>query len=355
MRLPRVKPEHAPCRLQDGTVRIGGDIFGVAAEVRDPNGWVWAAMQLLDGTRSPQEGAARLCERFPGLDRGAATRVVDAIVVSGYAEDLADEGTGDLTADEQQRYGRNREFFRRVDLRPGVRRWEPQGALKKARVLLLGVGGTGSHVAWGLTAAGVGRLHLVDPDVVDLTNLTRQLFYTEADIGRPKAEVLTERLHAVNSAVELSCERRRVETEADLQCLVSRYDVLVLCADEPRGEIKSMATRACAAAGKPWVGGGYNGPLVTVGVYGPGGPCHDCLVAGEEARLRPGARPYIGGGAIAPSAAISGQLIAYEVISLLTGVARHAPGYMRGINLIVPDDLVYVRHPAREDCEVCRA
>jgi molybdopterin/thiamine biosynthesis adenylyltransferase len=107
-------------------------------------------------------------------------------------------------------------------------------------------------------------------------------------------------------------------------------------------------------AGIPWVGGGYNGPLVTVGVFTPQGPCFQCVAAGEEALLAGGPPPRLGGaGVIAPSAGISGHLLAYEVIGLLTGVSRTAPGFVRGINLLAPDDTVLVRHPARPDCPTC--
>lgn len=355
MRLPRVKAEHTPCRLDDGTVRIGGDIYRVAAEVDDPDGRVWTALGVLDGTRGHTEACDVLRERFPALSRSEAASLIDQLIASGYLEDAAEEPPPELDAGELLRYSRNEVFFGRIDLRPGSGRWDPQTRLKQADVVVLGVGGTGSHVAWSLVAAGVGRVHLVDGDVVDVTNLTRQLLYTEADIGRPKAEVLAERLSAVNSRVTVTRELRVVDTEEKLAGLIDGHDVLALCADEPLHRIKSMAGRVCARAGTAWVGGGYNGPLATVGVFGPGGACHDCLVAGEEARLKPGARPHISGGAIAPSAAITGQLIAYEVISLLTGVATNAPGYLRGVNLIAPDDLVYVRHPPRDDCAVCHA
>ncbi|PKT70496.1 molybdopterin synthase [Streptomyces populi] len=356
MRQPRVKPEHAAHRFDDGTIRIGGELYGIAAEITDPDGWVWEALSLMDGATPVEHVEAELAARQPRLGADGAHEVVKALLNSGYLEDAAADGRPEgLTDDELERYSRNHTYFRRVDLRPGSDPWESQLRLKKARVSVLGVGGTGSHAAWALAATGVGNLHLVDPDRVEVSNLTRQVLYGEADLGRPKAQVAVERLRAVNSAGSFTCDIRKVDTEDALAGLVSRCDVFVLCADEPRNDlIAKMTSRVCAGLGVPWVVAGYNGPLVTVGVYGPDGPCFECVGAGEEAKLKPGWHPDLGStGALAPAAGISGQLIAHEVISLLTGTGRRPPGYVRGVNLIAPDHVVDVRHPARPECPLC--
>lgn len=356
MLFPRVKPEHSPYRYDDGTIRIGGELYPVAAEIKDPHGWVWAALGLMNGHRAAAEIVSELGARYASLSRSHATDLLDQLLATGYVEDAAAPAPADLDASARERYGRNHAFFRRVDLRPGASAWEAQTRLRESRVVVLGLGGTGSHTAWALTAAGIGRLHCVDPDLVEVSNLTRQTLYTESDIGRPKAAAAAAALRAVNSGTTVTYEQRKVTTEQELKDLVSGFDVLALCADEPRDDgINRMTSRACAAAGLPWVGAGYDGPLVTVGVYGPGGPCFECVAAGEEARLRQGPVPHLGGpGVIAPSAGISGHLLAYEIISLLTGIARQPPGYVRGINLIAPDQLIHVRHPALADCETCR-
>ncbi|MEV7342649.1 ThiF family adenylyltransferase [Streptomyces sp. NPDC093544] len=352
---PRVKPDHAPYRFDDGTIRIGGELYGTAAEIKDARGYVWLALQLMDGTRAAGAVAEELRRTFPELSPAASEGLVGQLLDSGYIEDVRQPVPEELTRDDQERYSRNHDFFRRVDMRPGRSGWQAQAALKCGRVTVLGVGGAGSHAAWALAAAGVGRLHCVDHDVVEVSNLTRQTPYTEDDIGRPKVEALAQRLHAVNSGVSVTVERRKVDTEDALAEVIAGSDVLALCADESRGEyINTLADRVCAAAGIPWVGGGYSGPKITIGVYGPGGPCDGCLAAGEEARRRQGPDPVIGGpGVISASAGICGNWIAYEVMSLITGVAKQPPGYLRGLNLMAPDQLVYVRHPSRDSCEAC--
>ncbi|WP_143591180.1 HesA/MoeB/ThiF family protein [Thermoactinospora rubra] len=352
MRRPRVKPEHAPHRLGDGTVRLGGVLYGVASEIPDPEGWAWAALTLMDGTRSPGQVAAALRTRFIGLTREEADDIVAVLLDSGHVEDAAPGPCEELDAREKERYSRSRDYFRWIDLTPRDHGWEPQLALKGARVLVLGLGGTGSHAAWSLAAAGVGRLHLVDPDVVELSNLNRQVLYTEADLGRPKADVAAARLRRLNSAIDVTAERAAVTSPRDLARLLDGFDVLALCADRPREPygIRTWASRACARGGIPWVSGGYDGPLVSVGVFGPGGPCFECVRAGIPAQ--PGAG-YAWPGVTGPSAGLSGQLVANDVLALVTGLTPVPPGYFHGLTLLDPDAHVYARHPSRPGCEFC--
>jgi molybdopterin/thiamine biosynthesis adenylyltransferase len=355
MKYPRVKPDHVPYRFDDGIIRIGGELYGISAEIRDDQGFIWRAFELMDGTRSKAEVAKELMRGFPQLSATTADRLVVQLLNSGYIEDAIQYVPEELSPADQERYSRNHDFYRRVDMRPGRTGWQAQAALKRARVTVLGVGGAGSHAAWALAAAGVGQLHCVDHDVVEVSNLTRQALYTESDIGHLKVEALAQRIRSVNSAVSVTVEQRIVESESDIAQVIAGSSVLALCADESRGEyINTMASKACTAASIPWVGGGYSGPKITIGVYGPGGPCDDCLAAGEEKRRKQGPDPLIGGpGVISASAGICGNWIAYEIMSLITGVAVQPPGYLRGINLIAPDQHVYVRHPSRDNCEVC--
>ncbi|GGS25287.1 thiamine/molybdopterin biosynthesis protein [Streptomyces rubiginosohelvolus] len=355
MRFPQVKEEHEPYRFDDGTIRIGGELYGTAAEIVDSHGWVWDALTLMDGETSVSRIEDELVSRHTPLGRPGARKVITTLLKSGYIEDSAAADPTGLSPHEIERYSRNHAFFRRVDLRARVDPWDSQLSLKRAKVLVLGLGGVGSHAAWSLAAAGVGSLHCIDPDSIEESNLTRQVLYAESDVGRSKAEVAVERLSAVNSSGSFTYEKRMVDTESELTDLVAGFDVFALCADEPRqGFIASLTNRVCAAQGVPWVSAGYNGPMVAVGVYAPTGPCYECIAAGEEEKLKPGAQLHLNGrGVLAPLAGIAGQLVAYEVISLITGIGRLAPGYVRGLNLISPDQHVLVQHPARPSCELC--
>src|SRR5881409_1690366 len=103
---------------------------------------------------------------------------------------------------------------------------EGQSKLGAARVLLIGAGGLGSPVGLYLAAAGVGTLGLVDFDVVDATNLQRQVLYGSSDVGRPKLDAAAERLRDVNSHVQIIPHEVRLTSENALRIL-EPYDVVV--------------------------------------------------------------------------------------------------------------------------------
>ena len=264
MRQPRVKAEHAPYRIDGHRIRIGGVSYGIAAEIDDPAGWIWTLLESLDGTRTPAAVVDRVVRLHPPLSPGAVQAGLAQLVGSGYLEDAAAPAPAGLTARDRERYDRARGYFRWLDLTPRASTWEPQERLRRARVTVVGVGGTGGVAALALAAAGVGHLHCVDPDVVELSNLSRQVIYTEDDIGAPKAEAAVARLSRLNTDITVSGQRLRVGAAADLLPLASGCDVLLLSADQPP-DVRVWANRACVAAGRPWVNAGYHGPLVTVG------------------------------------------------------------------------------------------
>lgn len=352
MRLPRVRTQHRPHRYGNDRIRIGG----TTREINDPEGHVWAALNAMDGTRTPQEVVARMRRAYPRLTEAEATGIVDRLLTSGYVEDAAGSRPEELSPRELERYSRNAAFFHGSGLAPRDHGWDAQVRLKRSRVLVLGLGGTGSHTAWALAACGVGAIHCVDRDLVELSNLTRQALYREADIGSPKVDVAVARLAEVNSSVRVTGETRAVECEEDMLDLVRGFDAVAMCADEPagRGGIRIWVNRACLAEKIPWALGGYNGPLVSVAAFTPEGPCYECLTASVDAPLAPGI-PLDRGGpdVIAPSAGVSGHLTAQAVIAFLTGMPTTSGSYVTGVNLVAPDQHVYTRHPAAPDCPAC--
>lgn len=368
---PRVKPEHKPYRTVDGNVRVGGVIYGVGAEIEDPEGWIWSLVEAMDGSRHPTAVVDEVLARHSGLADLADTDVRQAMAdlfSAGFVEDAA--ATAPLPEREQERYSRGVPLLRWMDRGPRATPWDAQLRLREARVLLVGLGGTGGYAAQGLVASGVGVLHCVEPDVVELSNLNRQPLYRESDIGRPKLEAALETLRALNSDVTVTGERREVREEADLAELLSpsaatapTYDLLVLAADHPL-DIWRWANRVCLATRLPWTDAGYRGPVATAGVYVPGdGACWECLREGEferrDLRLPPGQDEEIASPrmpwnpATAVTAGLSGALLAHAAVALLTGVPALEPGFRFGVNLMVPGDPVLERFPRRPDCPAC--
>ncbi|WP_369259332.1 ThiF family adenylyltransferase [Streptomyces sp. R35] len=368
---PRIKPEHRAYRTVDGNVRIGSVIHGIGAEIADPQGWVWTLVEAMDGTRGPSGVVDEVLRAHPGLPGEDARQAMADLLAAGFVDDAG--ATVPVPERERVRYSRGVPLLRWMDLGPRTSPWDAQLRLRRARVLLIGVGGTGGYAAQSLVASGVGHLHCVDPDVVELSNLNRQPLFRESDIGRPKVEAAVATLRALNSDVTVTGERREVRGPGDLAELVgtgrddrggaAAYDLLVLAADRPDA-IRRWANRVCLAANLPWADAGYRGPLVTAGVYVPGrGACWECLRAGEAARrdlrLAPGQDPEVASPrmpwnpATAVTAGLSGGLLAHAALALLTGVPALDPGFRFGVNLMLPGDAVHQRTPRHLDCPAC--
>jgi adenylyltransferase/sulfurtransferase len=150
-----------------------------------------------------------------------------------------------------------------------------QEKLAAARVLVVGAGGLGSPVLAYLAAAGVGRIGIVDDDVVDVTNLQRQILYATADVGAGKAATAAQRLHALNPQVAFDVLPIRLGA-ANAREIVRLYDVVVDGTDTFAS--RYLINDACVLEGKPDVYGSifrFDGQVAVFGL--PGGPCYRCL------------------------------------------------------------------------------
>jgi molybdopterin-synthase adenylyltransferase len=362
MNRPRVKPEHAPYRIKGGKIRIGGVSFGIAAEIEDPDGSVWAMLSAMDGSRSLDEVVAHVAEAYPGERREQLAAAAQQLIESGYVEDNFAPAPANLTSLDFQRHARSVGFYRWLDLTPRGSSWEPQSRIAEAKVTILGVGGTGGIAAMGLAASGVGRLHCVDPDLVELSNLNRQVIYSEKDIGQAKADAAVARLQQLNSDISVTGERTRVDGVDAVARLADDCDVLILAADQPPA-IRMWANRACLQVKRPWIDACYHGPLVQVGAFVPqNGPCWECTrlelrdrdaiiganTADGDRRLQ-SIMHAVG----AVSAGISGNLAAHLAIALITGIPPITPGQINAVNLAAldaPFSFTVSRHP---ECQAC--
>ncbi len=193
---------------------------------------------------------------------------------------------------------------------------EGQQALLDARVLLIGVGGLGCPLAQYLAAAGVGTLGLVDFDVVDASNLQRQVLYCVADIGRPKLDVAVERIHALNPDVQVDVHRVQLDSGNAMEILAA-YDVVVDGTDN--FPTRYLINDACVLLGKPNVHGSifqFEGQATVFDARH--GPCYRCLYPEPPP---PGAVPSCAeGGVLGVLPGLVATIQATETIKLLTGI-----------------------------------
>ncbi|HEU0301067.1 MAG TPA: ThiF family adenylyltransferase, partial [Longimicrobium sp.] len=178
-----------------------------------------------------------------------------------------DSGLPPLTGDENIRYSRHL-------ILPEVGP-EGQRRLKAGRVLLVGAGGLGSPAGLYLAAAGVGTLGIVDFDVVDVTNLQRQVIHGTSDIGRPKLDSARDRIREINPHTVVEAHPVRL-TSANARQIVHGYDVVVDGSDN--FPTRSLVNDACVLEGKPSVYGSilrWEGQASVF--WGGRGPCYRCL------------------------------------------------------------------------------
>ncbi len=219
-----------------------------------------------------------------------------------------------LSPDEVQRYSRHL-ILPNVEL-AGQRR------LKASRVLVVGAGGLGSPVALYLAAAGVGTLGLVDFDVVDVTNLQRQLLHGTDDVGRPKLDSARDRIRDVNPHVHVEPYQTRL-TSANALEILRDYDVVVDGTDN--FATRYLTNDACVLLETPNVYGSifrFEGQASLFAT--PEGPCYRCLVPDPPP---PGEVPSCAeGGVLGVLPGIVGTIQAAEAIKVLLGVGETLAG-----------------------------
>ncbi len=197
-----------------------------------------------------------------------------------------------------------------------------QDRLLAAHVLVLGLGGLGAPAATYLAAAGVGRLTLVDPDVVELSNLQRQVIHATADLGRRKVDSARDRLLAINPTIGIAV-RAEALVGAALATAAAAADVVVDCTDNFASRYATNA--ACLAARRPLVTGAALRFEGQVGVFAPGSPgepCYRCLFDDADEPEERCSRA----GVIAPLLGIVGAVQALETLKLITGAGEPLRG-----------------------------
>ena len=226
---------------------------------------------------------------------------------------------------------------------------EGQQRLLASRALVIGAGGLGSPVALYLGSAGVGRITVVDDDVVDLTNLQRQIAHTVERIGQPKVDSVRAAVAAINPQVELVALRQRADA-ALLEREVAQADVVIDCCDN--FATRQAVNRACVQHRRPLVSGAAIRFDAQISVYQSGeasAPCYACVfppdVAPEETRCATM-------GVFAPLVGIVGSMQAAEALKILAGIGSRLSGRLLMLDghSMAFSEIGLRRNPA---CPVC--
>ncbi|TVZ26357.1 adenylyltransferase/sulfurtransferase [Gillisia sp. Hel_I_86] len=207
---------------------------------------------------------------------------------------------------------------------------EGQLKLKKAKVLVIGAGGLGCPVLQYLAAAGVGKIGIIDDDIVDISNLQRQVLFSEKNVGQSKVLAARNRLQEMNSSIEIVTYNERLKAE-NAEELFSRYDLIVEGSDN--FTTKYLANDAAVLTGKPLVFGAifkFEGQVSVLNYHN--GPTYRCLFPEPGA---PEEMPNCGeAGVLGILPGIIGSLQANEVLKIVLGIGEVLSGKLLLFNAL---------------------
>lgn len=223
-----------------------------------------------------------------------------------------------------------------------------QKKLLNAKVLIIGAGGLGAPAALYLGAAGVGTLGIADADVVDLSNLQRQVIHATPDVGKPKVQSAAEKIAAMNPDVKVNTYREFVDS-SNIMDLIEPYDFVLDATDNFAA--KFLINDACVLAKKPFSHAGiirFHGQLMT---YVPGeGPCYRCVF--HEPPPKDAVPTCREAGVIGAMAGVIGSLQALETVKFIVGAGDLLVG-----QLLMFDALTMtfrkIKVPQDHHCAVC--
>ena len=199
---------------------------------------------------------------------------------------------------------------------------EGQERLNSATALIIGLGGLGSPVAMYLAAAGIGHLILCDFDVVDLSNLQRQIIHNTNDINKPKVESACNKLLALNPFIKVTPLYQQLDEDA-LAEYVTQVDVVLDCSDNLSTRL--AINKACVETQTPLVSGAairMEGQIAVFHCDKPESPCYRCLYKNEDIPEETCTQT----GILAPVVGVIGSLQALEAMKLIMGVGKTLMG-----------------------------
>ncbi|WP_434618309.1 HesA/MoeB/ThiF family protein [Tabrizicola sp. M-4] len=226
-----------------------------------------------------------------------------------------------------------------------------QRKLKDSKVLVIGAGGLGSPALMYLAGAGVGTLGFVDDDVVDGSNLQRQIIHADARIGMPKVFSAEVALQGLNPFIELRPYKRRLD-EATARALFADYDLILDGTDN--FDTRYMVNRVAAELGKPLISAAITQWEGQVSLFHPAGgaPCYECVF---PVRPAPGMVPTCAeAGVAAPLPGVIGSIMAMEAVKHVTGAGETLKGRLMIHDALFAETRV-IGVKRRGDCPVCGA
>ncbi|KUO94918.1 HesA/MoeB/ThiF family protein [Ferroacidibacillus organovorans] len=272
-RFPIIAAEYELIKVNATDILFNG-IYGRHVRIKNIHPVVRSVVHLCDGTQSTEDIVSKTTELHK-VSPDSVINILMQLYKKGVIKDNFEHEMPEwMSESDMDRYKTLLYWFDGF-CEEGETPYEFMGKLKHKRVGIIGVGGTGSLISMMLAATGIGYLRLVDGDVVERSNLVRQIFYSESSVGSMKVDVLGECVRGLNPSVALQLIPKFITSCDELPSLIRDLDFVFLQADEPRFVLNRWVNKACVEYGVPYINSFANliGPIFVPGKS----PCFACV------------------------------------------------------------------------------
>lgn len=324
---PKFKVNLYPYLIDDKTIRLGGIQDGLARDIITSDAKIVLELLVFMNGDKTLNDICDFMKSTYNINKEETESMIKVLIEKGCIEDPAGFSAENFLEEEKEMYQRSVNLFSWMDKTERINHWELQNKLKNSRVGILGVGGVGSHVAISLARMGVGEIKILDFDIVERSNLNRQVLFEENDIGNSKVEVAKKRLESINPYIKVEAINKVIQNVDDIIDFGKDIDLLMLCADEPRYKIDRYTNRAIHILKIPLITASYASTVVNYRTVIPGKtPCLECLYLKQMKHMAYSETITSGkmfgrrNAVTAPIAGLTGNLSSNEAVLLLTGL-----------------------------------
>lgn len=248
---------------------------GMAIQLKDSSGFIAYVCRLLNGKMTLIELKEYLFPLFPN-ETPYLEKLLSVLDKEYLLEDVIHNYPENLTEYDTIRWSRNIEFFG-AHCKAMENKFSYQEKLKKSKVAIFGLGGVGSNILYNLAAMGVCNMTAVDFDKVELSNLNRQIIYSESDIGKLKSEAANNRISHFFPNANIKFINKMISCQEDIEEIITDQDIVIIAIDLPREKIMNWFNGACIKKSISFLCGALDSRIVTYFTIVPGKTgCIEC-------------------------------------------------------------------------------
>ena len=226
---------------------------GIAIEMEDESRFIEYVCKLMDGKKTFLEIEQTLFLEFP-KETPFLQELLTVLDNEYLLEDTLTHHHGNLSDYDLERWSRNIEFLG-AHCKIDSNKYLLQQKIKSQNIVILGLGGVGSNVLYNLTAMGVSNITAIDCDLVELSNLNRQIIYNETDVGQPKATVAQKRISDFSPKANIKFITQKITSGEDIEQLLSKNDLVIAAIDHPRDKVMDWVNSACISKNSTFICG----------------------------------------------------------------------------------------------------